>query len=117
MSETVRIRLENLVAMIARNEVVLVAGSRAESWDEPLPDTGRAPRTERVLARCPIVEVAHHGDALGIRCPDREVDSFLAIQHAGMSAHFLVGTEPCPFAEQVDIVLRQQRAIMARRAY
>ena len=59
--------------------------------------------------RIPGVEIADDADALGIRRPDGEVHTFDAVDRARMGAELVVALPVLAFAEQVQIVIGQQR--------
>ena len=60
----------------------------------------------------PAVEVADHGDALGVRRPDREVSALLSVNLGQVRAELLEQPVVVAFVEQMKIVAGQQRGFL-----
>ena len=99
-------------AAVRPADVVLVPRARHHPGHEQLPDAGAAQRAHRVRAPVPVVEVADHADAAGVRRPDRERGP------AGLLAD--VGAEDLPqllvpaLGDQVQVDLAQRRQVPVR---
>ena len=89
-----------------RGDGVLVEGALAGAGDEALPDAGAVPARGQGMARgVPAVEVADHGDALGVGRPDGELRAVAAVDGQGMSAELVVELEVVAFFEEIDVRL------------
>jgi len=110
LGEAVGIGLLRLVASGARAQVVLVGRPFVQAGDEEFPDASVGVQAHGVNARVPAVEVADDADAVGVGRPHREMDAAHAVHFAQVRAKPLVAAEVPPFAEQVEVVVGQQRA-------
>ena len=70
--ERERVGLVDAVAVVARTDVEFVGLAFVRPFDTPRPDPGGCDGLERSGSRIPAVEVADHGNALGVRSPDGE---------------------------------------------
>ena len=85
--EAVGVRLHMYPAVTAQNGI-FISGVRFQTGDEALPDLVLSGKAVRVLV--PAVEIADHGHAPGMGCPDPEHPS-------GLSSPFgRMGAEPAP---------------------
>jgi hypothetical protein len=90
----------------ARLDVELVFGPLTNTRQEPLPDARRPARLQRVVGLVPVVPVADHLHAARVGRPHREGRAILP----QMGAQMIVEAQLRPFVEEVQIVVREQRA-------
>src|SRR5690606_12086968 len=103
------------IAVIAGADVVLVRGALSNSRHERLPDAGPiASRPHRMGILVPAVEVADHGDVLGVRCPHREANAGRTVDDGRMRAEDPIEPRVGTLAEIVDVAL-VDLAVSARR--
>ena len=110
-----RVGLVRPVAVKAGVHVVLVDVALAEAGYEALPDPRLAPRPEKVAPLVPAVEIARHRQPLGVRRPDREVDTFGAVGGDHVRAQLVVEIEVTPLVEQEQVVLGEQANVVPHR--
>ena len=82
--------------MVPALDLELVDLALAEIGNEELPDAGGAPVSHRMAAAVPVIEVADHAHALGVRRPDGEMDAPEALVGAEVRAQPLVVAECVP---------------------
>ena len=63
MVEGERVHLVNAIALVVRDDVILVGGAVTDARDEAGPDAGGGLRMQRMAVLAPAVEVAHDEDA------------------------------------------------------
>ncbi len=85
----VRIRLIEPFAVRSDDEI-LVHGADADTRNKDLPYADLVPVPDHVRVRIPAVEVAHHGNASGIRRPDRKICACLTVYFRRMRAQLLI---------------------------
>ena len=105
------IGLVHAVAAMARDDVELVHGAGPDHRNEPFPDSRLRARTKREAALVPVVEVAHHEYALGVRREDREGTARPSPDFHGMRAQLLVEPEVAPLVEEVKVVVGQKTRV------
>ena len=103
-----RVSLVDPVHVIARTDVVLVHRAAAEIGDEGFPDARVLMRLHGMQLGIPVVEVADHGDALGIGSPHGELRTALAVALGSVRAEFLEEPRVLALVEQMQIVRGQQ---------
>ena len=111
--EGVGIGLVHAVALIARRHVVFVHRARAQLGDESFPDAGAAGHAQGMAGLVPGIELADDRDRVGVRRPHREVGAALAIDGGRVRAQFLVEPVVIALVEQVEIVVAQEREVIA----
>jgi len=79
MQESEWVGLIDHVAVMPRNDVILVKGSLSDRGDEALPNAGTSNRMQRVRKFVPSVKAANYRDGARIRRPDTEVRSGLTV--------------------------------------
>ena len=99
--------LDDVPAAVLDRELVVRA--LADAGDEQFPHAAGDVLAHRVAAAIPDVEVADDADALGVRRPDGEVHAGDAVDRAQVRAEPLVAPPMRAFAEQVQVVVGQQR--------
>ena len=92
-----------------RAHLVLVAGAVAEAGHEQLPDPRRHQAAHRVHAPVPLVEIAHHADALGIRRPHGEVHAGHVADGQPARAQLLPGAVVRALGEEMQVEIGQHR--------
>jgi hypothetical protein len=102
--EAERVGLVHAEAVVARLDVVLVAGAPADAGHEGFPDAGCADGMQRCV-RLPVVEVADDADAFGVGRPDGEVGAVNARRGARVRAELQVQPVVRALVEQVQVVL------------
>ena len=108
--EAVGVGLFDQVAVVTALHLVLVDFTLAEIGNEDLPDAGGAAVSHRVAAAVPVIEVADHADALGVRGPDGEIDAVEALMGPDMGAKPLVISVVCSFAQEVKVKVGEDGA-------
>ena len=81
-----RVGLLHSVALEARRNQVFVPVALHDPGHEAFPDSRAASRLQPAGIVRPVIEIADHGDAFGVRRPHRELDARLPVHHADMSA-------------------------------
>src|SRR5690606_5233465 len=109
------VRLLGAVAVVPGLDMVLVEVALADAGDEALPDPGAAARPERVRRAVPAVELAHDGDLFGVGRPDGEIGAGDAVDRELVRPEAAVEVEVAALVEEVDVVLGQQRHVVANR--
>src|SRR5690606_42041816 len=87
---------------------VLVPLADDGAGDEALPDAGASARRQRVGLRVLAAEVAHHGGASRVGCPDREPRAILSAELARMRTEAIGEVPVAAFVEQVEVELAEQ---------
>src|SRR6266540_5298147 len=105
--ERKRVSLVCRIPVVARDDVVLIMGSFPNPPEKPFPDSGSAVQMQEMLRFGPSVEVAHHRNLLGVRCPHGEMGSLHAIQNSGMSPQPLIEMEMRALIEEVDVFIAE----------
>ena len=89
-------------------DFILVVSPFAHAGNENLPHPGSAQRAHGVAAAVPVVEIAHHADALGVGRPDRETGAGDAVDHPQLRAQLFVNPPLVAFAKEIEIGLTQR---------
>ena len=79
-----------------------------ETGDEALPNAGAAARVHGMGIGVPAVEVADHGNALGVGGPHAEVSALLAVEFGDVSAKLFEQAVVLALVEQMKIIAGQQ---------
>src|SRR5690606_14247741 len=105
---TAGIRLQcNIAAYIP--DLILVVRSLPYPRNKDFPDARGPENAQRVNASIPIIEIANHADALGIRRPDRETGPRNSINYPQLRAEFVINTQFVPLPKQIHIHLAEGR--------
>ncbi len=107
--ETVRIRFLNEIALMAALDLEFVDFALHQVGDEKFPDSGRPAIAHRMPPAIPVVEIANHADALGVRRPDREIDTSNSAVGHDVGTEPLVVAEMRTFAQEVKVEVGQRR--------
>ena len=81
--------LQRQAVPVCADDLVLVGAASGYVGYEDFPDAGVAPQPHDVPAAVPVVEVADHRDATGVRRPDGEVDAADALVLDDVGAHLV----------------------------
>ena len=104
------IRLEWCKIAARADDLVFVDGSFPEARRENLPNAAIHPLAHGVAAPVPFIEVAHDGDALGLRRPNGEQNAIHAFVGDRMRAQAFIKPLMRPFDKQVIIERTENRA-------
>src|SRR5574337_678968 len=86
--------------------MVFVERAACQSGDKPFPDAGPVvPDLQVVRLGVPVVEVAHHGDSLGVRRPYGELRAGDAVDLHYVSAELVVEPEVAALLEKVYVLV------------
>ena len=107
-AQAVGIGLEQQLVLLGQ-ELELVERASCQSGQEQLPDAAFAPQPHRVAPAVPLVEVAHHRHAAGIRRPDGKGHAVDVQAAARMGAQALEGPLVPALGQQPGIGLAQQQ--------
>ena len=103
--EGIRVSLVDKVAR-AGGHAVFVNVIFLHAGDEQLPDRVLIHLVHRVAARLPAVEIAHHADGGGMRCPDAEHDTGLSGAGLDVCTEVAVCFAVIALLEQIDRQIR-----------
>ncbi len=103
-----RIGFQRQMLAVGADDIELVVIAGAGVRNEQLPIAGSA-HAHRVPARIPVVEIADHADAPGIRRQHHESDAVHALQRHRMRAELVVDALMGAFAEQIKVDVAQHR--------
>ncbi len=96
-----------MLAMRTKNiELVVIADLGMRNEQLPIATAAHA---HRMAPRVPEVEITDHADALGIGREHDEADTFGAVDRHRMRAELVVQPQVVAFAEQVKVVIAQDR--------
>ena len=104
-----RIGLVDQLRSVWRLDLELVEAAGLYSRQEDLPHAAFVTQPHAMPSTVPVVEVADHGDAAGVRRPHGESDACHALHGREMRAQFLVAFGVAAFGEQADIGFAQHR--------
>src|SRR5579872_4477874 len=100
------IRFVDFVAVVPRDDVVLVLHPFAHVRDEAFPDSRRSARLEILRLGIPAVPVADDAHRSRVRRPNGEKRSGDAVVLAGMRAELLPKPVMAAFIEEVVVPIR-----------
>ncbi len=103
-----RIGLVHLIAIEAREDVVLVESSFGHLGKKTFPDAGLPLGAERVAPFVPAIEVSHDGDLLGIGRPHGEIGAASTAGLDGMGPQLFVEAKMTSLVEEIEIVVGDQ---------
>src|ERR1700733_5773667 len=106
--EAVGISLDEQMAG-AVPDFVLIGGAGADGGNRQFADSRARARMHHMHVAVPMIELAHHADALGVRRPYRESRALAALAGAQMRAELLVNTLVPALAEQIQIEVGKAR--------
>src|ERR1700678_1224502 len=90
-------------------DFVLISGTGADGGNRQFPDARTRARVHHMDVAVPMIELAHHADAFGVRRPYRESGACRALAGAEMRAELLVNTLVPALAEQIQIEVATAR--------
>ena len=83
--------------------------SGLQLWYKEFPNTAGNMLVHCVASALPLVEISDDSYALGIRGPDRKIDSLHTVDRVQMGAKSLVTVPVRPFLKQMNIVFSDHR--------
>ena len=101
------IGLQRQQVAVRAADLELVRRARADAGQEDLPHADAGMQPHRVQPAVPVVELADHGDAAGVRRPDGEDRAVHPVQRPRMGAEPLVQLEMRALAEQMQVDLAE----------
>ena len=108
-AEGERIGLERHQRPPGADDLELVAAALADVGEKDLPDAGVLAQPHRMAAAVPIVEIADHRDAAGVRGPDREMDTEGALMRDEVGAKLVEQPEMRPLGDIVVVHRAEHR--------
>ena len=108
--EAVGVGLLDEVAVDPALDLELVDLALDQAGEEDLPEAALSNSASGVGAAVPAVEVADHADPEGVGRPDGEVDPPDPLVGPDVGAELLVALVMRPLAEQMEVVIREDRA-------
>jgi hypothetical protein len=95
----------DLIVVLMRSDKIFINRTTAETADKPFPYAGTViAGVQRITVRVPVVEITHHGDRSGIRCPHRKQYPCLGITIAKMRTELVIQTVMIALLEQVNVM-------------
>src|SRR5207253_7909879 len=88
-----------------------------DTGNEQFPDAAADQLTHGVNPAVPAIEIADHTHALGVRRPDREVNTGVVTDLADMRTEFFVKTPVLAFSEKMNVHFAHDHAIRIRIAH
>ena len=109
LGEAHRIAFQRLQGAARAEDLVFVDRAKGHAGDEYLPHARFDALAHRMPAAVPLIELAHHADALGVRRPHHEGDPVDAVDLGRVRAQPLVDLAMAALGEQVDVEVAQHR--------
>src|SRR5438477_1125167 len=103
----------DLVAMMMRLDVKLVECALADCGNKTFPDPGTSPRAQAVHLGMPLVETTDDRNFACIRSPHAETGAGFFSRGKDVGAHLLVSPIIAAFVEEIQVLLGEQRDVVA----
>ena len=109
-AETHRVRFQRLYLAVGTDDLIFVIGALAGARREQLPQAAVDALAHLMQTPVPLVEIAHHRDAGGLRRPNREQHAVHAFMGDEMSADPAVELAVGAFHDEIVVHRPQHRA-------